>query len=139
MFIYRYEDGDAEHLQWPELKVILLALPANEGDEDSATPAVTTKAKKRVAATGGIVQILSHSNTSRTELTAACTSHTCVSAVYEHCLTCCDQRHSMLFMRDKALVANLVCLCRCQDKDCQEGEAVPACQLTRGHTSRQAG
>lgn len=57
MLMYRYEDGDAEHLQWPELKEILLALPANEDAEDSATQAVTTKANKRVAATGGIVQI----------------------------------------------------------------------------------
>ena len=53
MFMYRYEDGDAEHLQWQELKEILLALPANADDEDSTTPAMTTKANKRVAATGG--------------------------------------------------------------------------------------
>lgn len=50
---YRYEDGDAEHLQWTELKEILLALPAQEGDADVATPAVTTKPNKRVAATIG--------------------------------------------------------------------------------------
>lgn len=53
-FWCRYEDGDAEHLLWSDLKKILIALPGQDGDTDLTTPAVNTNANKRAAATEGI-------------------------------------------------------------------------------------
>ena len=49
----RYEDGDGEHLQWTDLKEILLNLPAKDDAEAVATPAVVAK-PKRAAGKAGI-------------------------------------------------------------------------------------
>lgn len=56
MLIYirvcRYEDGDAEHLQWADLKQILLSLPARDDTEAHISPPVVSKAKRTAAKTG---------------------------------------------------------------------------------------
>ena len=46
--VCRYEDGDAEHLQWAELKHILLSLPAR----DDVSPPVVSKPNYTAAKTG---------------------------------------------------------------------------------------
>ena len=53
--VRRYEDGDAEHLQWAELKQILLSLPARDDAEPLTTPAVVAKAKRTAAKTGKLL------------------------------------------------------------------------------------
>lgn len=55
----RYEDGDAEHLQWAELKEILLSLPAKTEAEAVVTPAIPSKSKH--AAPIGLLSMLSSS------------------------------------------------------------------------------
>lgn len=50
--VRRYEDGDAEHLQWAELKQILLSLPARDDAQALTTPAVVPKPKRTAAKTG---------------------------------------------------------------------------------------
>lgn len=53
--MHRYEDGDAEHLQWVELKQILLSLPARDDDEASPPPAVVSKSKRTAAKNGKLL------------------------------------------------------------------------------------
>lgn len=50
--VRRYEDGDAEHLQWAELKQILLSLPARDDAQALTTPAVVPKSKRTATKTG---------------------------------------------------------------------------------------
>lgn len=49
---YRYEDGDNEHIQWAELKELLISLPGKDEAEGASTPAVVTKPKRNAGKTG---------------------------------------------------------------------------------------
>ena len=49
---HRYEDGDGEHMKWPDLKEVLLSLPAKEDAEAIVTPAGVAKPKHAAVKAG---------------------------------------------------------------------------------------